>query len=170
MLTDSRISGRLYTVYNSLQFWRSQHIFNASLSYTRWNIISASLSIRIASRNSPLSLSRGPSVGIRTCEQWQHGWLDPDAVWGGEWDGPSHSCVRWKCTCLKGKGLFLAWFLAFFGIFALFFSMGKWWLCTRPTKSRPSLNLGITGPTSGSPHPKMSRFAESLHNSNHSKS
>jgi len=42
-------------------------------------------------------------------------------VWQGEWDGPRHSCVRWKSTCLKGKGLFLAWFLAFF---APFTSMG----------------------------------------------
>jgi len=31
-------------------------------------------------------------------------------VWHGEWGGPRHSCVRWKSTCLKGKGLFLAWF------------------------------------------------------------
>jgi len=35
-------------------------------------------------------------------------------VWRGEWDGPRHSCIRWKSTCLKGKGLFLAWFVAFF--------------------------------------------------------
>jgi len=35
-------------------------------------------------------------------------------VWRGEWGWPRHLCVRWKSTCLKGKGLFLAWFLAFF--------------------------------------------------------
>ena len=34
-----------------------------------------------------------------------------------------HSCVRWKSTCLKGKGLFLAWFLT---TFVAFFSM---WAC-----------------------------------------
>jgi len=36
-------------------------------------------------------------------------------IWrDGEWGGPCrHSCVRWKSTCLKGKGLFLAWFVAF---------------------------------------------------------
>jgi len=55
---------------------------------------------------------------VRTCEQWQHSWLDPDAVWCGEWGEPRHLCVRWKSTCLKGKGLFLAWFLAFLSIWA----------------------------------------------------
>ena len=39
---------------------------------------------------------------------------DRAVVWRGEWGGPRHSCVRWKSTSLKGKGLFLAWFLAFF--------------------------------------------------------
>jgi len=69
---------------------------------------------------------RPSHLSVRTCEQWQNGWLDPDAVWDGEWGGPRHSCVRWKSTCLKGKGQFLAWFLAFFGICAAFLSMGKW--------------------------------------------
>jgi len=32
---------------------------------------------------------------------------DRAVVWRGEWGGPRHSCVRWKSTCLKGKGLFL---------------------------------------------------------------
>jgi len=38
---------------------------------------------------------------------------DRAVVWRDEWSGPRHSCVKWKSTCLKGKGLFLAWFLAF---------------------------------------------------------
>jgi len=52
-------------------------------------------------------------------------YCDRAVVWCGEWGGPRHSCVRWKSTCLKGKGLFLAWFLAFFGICTVFFSMGE---------------------------------------------
>jgi len=35
---------------------------------------------------------------------------DRAVFWRGEWGG----CVRWKSTCLKGKGLVLAWFSAFF--------------------------------------------------------
>jgi len=38
---------------------------------------------------------------------------DRAVVWRGEWGWPSHLCVRWESTCLKGKGLFLAWFRAF---------------------------------------------------------
>jgi len=44
-------------------------------------------------------------------------------VWRGEWGGPRHSCVRCKSTCLKVKGLFLAWFVAFFGISACLVSI-----------------------------------------------
>ena len=44
---------------------------------------------------------------------------DRAVVWRGEWGGPRHSCVRWKSTCLKGKGLFLAWFPACFEISGL---------------------------------------------------
>jgi len=42
-------------------------------------------------------------------------------IWRGEWGRPRHSCVRWKSTCFKGKGLFLAWFPAVFGILVLLF-------------------------------------------------
>ena len=48
---------------------------------------------------------------------------DRAVVWRGEWGGPRHSCVRWKSTCLKGNELFLAWFLAFSGIFVEYFTM-----------------------------------------------
>ena len=51
---------------------------------------------------------------------------DRAVVWRGEWGGPRHSCVRWKSTCLKGKGLFLAWFLALFGIFVKYFTMATY--------------------------------------------
>jgi len=50
---------------------------------------------------------------------------DRAVVWRGEWGGPRHSCVRWKSTCLKGKGLFLAWFPAFFEILVLLFTVAK---------------------------------------------
>jgi len=39
-------------------------------------------------------------------------------VMSGVGPGPRRSCVRWKSTYLKGKGLFLAWFVAFSGIWA----------------------------------------------------
>jgi len=29
---------------------------------------------------------------------------DRAVFWRGEWGGPMHSCIRWKSTCLKGKG------------------------------------------------------------------
>ena len=51
---------------------------------------------------------------------------DRAVVWRGEWGGTRHSCVRWKSTCLKGKGLFLAWFLALLGIFVQYFTMATY--------------------------------------------
>ena len=49
---------------------------------------------------------------------------DRAVAWRGE-GGPRHSCVRWKSTFLKGKGLFLAWFPAFFEILVLLFTVAK---------------------------------------------
>jgi len=43
---------------------------------------------------------------------------DRAVVWRDEWGEPRHSCVKWKSTCLKHKGLFLAWFPAFFLAFS----------------------------------------------------
>jgi len=51
---------------------------------------------------------------------------DRAVVWHGEWGGPRHSCVRWKFTRFKGKGLFGGWFLVFFGICGLLFTIGKY--------------------------------------------
>ena len=52
---------------------------------------------------------------VASCES---AYSDRAVVWRVEWGGRRHSCVRWKSTCLKGKGLFLAWFSAFFKISA----------------------------------------------------
>ena len=41
---------------------------------------------------------------VRKCEQWQHGWLDPDAIWGGEWGRARYGCVRFWWRSSKGKG------------------------------------------------------------------
>jgi len=78
--------------------------------------------------------SLGGDFAASRCNQWGlccvvslcgSAYSDRAVVWCGEWGGPRHSCVRWKSTCLKGKELFLAWFLAFFGIFVVMFLMGK---------------------------------------------
>ena len=58
-------------------------------------IISASLSIRIASRAPLMLLNIRPSLlSVCTCEQWQRGWLNLDAVWGGEWGRAWYGCIR----------------------------------------------------------------------------
>jgi len=43
---------------------------------------------------------------------------DRAVVWRGEWGGHRHSCVRWKSTCFKGKGLFWHGFRHFSAIAA----------------------------------------------------
>jgi len=54
---------------------------------------------------------------VSLCES---AYSDRAVIWCGEWGGPRHSCVRWKSTCFKGKGLLLA----FFSNCTTLFSMG----------------------------------------------
>jgi len=76
-------------------------------------IISASLSISIASgalmlRNIRLDhVSVGWSVGPQSV-LWHNGWLDPDAVWDGEWGQMRGGCIRWGWLSSKG-GQFWGW-------------------------------------------------------------
>jgi len=75
-------------------------------------IISASLSISIASsaltlRNIRLDhLSVCWSVGRTQSIFWQNGWLDPGAVWDGEWGRSRDRCIGWGWRLSKGKGQF----------------------------------------------------------------
>jgi len=52
----------------------------------------------------PIVITNGDFVAS-LCES---AYNDRAVVWRGEWGGPRHSCVRWKSTCLKGKGLLQA--------------------------------------------------------------
>jgi len=45
-------------------------------------------------------------LSVLTCEQWRHGWMDPDAVWGGEWSRARKGCIRFWWWSSKGKGQF----------------------------------------------------------------
>jgi len=53
------------------------------------------------------SLSVGLSVYLSTKCTVAKGWLDPDAVWDGEWGWSRDGCIRWRCWSSKGKGQFL---------------------------------------------------------------
>ena len=70
-------------------------------------------------------------------------------VWHDEWGDPRHSCVRCKSTCLKGKGLFLASFLAFFGICVCIVSIGDMTLrnafdsCVKSWQYFPTQNISL---------------------------
>ena len=70
----------------------------------QWGMCSLGVSLR------HLIITNGEFVALLCGSAYS----DRAVVWRDEWGGPRHSCVRWKSTCLKGKGLFLAWFLAFF--------------------------------------------------------
>jgi len=80
------------------------------------SIISASLSISIVSGVLMLLNIHVAHLSVRTCELWQNGWLDPDAIWIGEWGRARYGCIGFWWWSSKGEGLFLAWFLTFIGI------------------------------------------------------
>jgi len=63
-------------------------------------IISASLSISIASGALMVRACRLNHVSVGRCVGpesvlWQNGWVDPDAVCGGEWGRSKNGCIRW---------------------------------------------------------------------------
>ena len=45
-------------------------------------------------------------LSVGPCEQWQHGWLDPDAIWGGEWGRARYGCIRFWWWSSKEKDSF----------------------------------------------------------------
>jgi len=47
-----------------------------------------------------VSLPVGPESVL-----WQHGWLDPDTIWGGEWGRSRDGCIRWVHVP-QGEGKF----------------------------------------------------------------
>jgi len=51
------------------------------------------------------------SVGRSVCPEsvlWQIGWMDPDAVWDGEWGRSRDGCIRWV-VIVEGEGAVLGW-------------------------------------------------------------
>ena len=61
----------------------------------------------------PTEHSPGPSVCLSVWLQsvlWQNGQLDPDAIWGGEWGHPRHSCIN-GVHVTQGDGAVLEIFL-----------------------------------------------------------
>ena len=49
------------------------------------------------------------SVGLSVCTEsvlWQNGWLDPDAVWNGEWVQSKDGCNRWGGDRRRGRDSF----------------------------------------------------------------
>jgi len=49
---------------------------------------------------------RPPHLSGRTCELWWNGWLDLDAVWGGEWGRAWYGCIRFWWWSLNDNGQF----------------------------------------------------------------
>jgi len=42
-------------------------------------------------------------------EWWKNGWLDLDAVWGGEWGWSRDGCIRWRLPSSKGQFWGVLW-------------------------------------------------------------
>jgi len=62
--------------------------------------------------NTPAAYLICRSVCVSVCPEsvlWQNGWLDPDAIWNGEWGQLRDGCIRWGWWSSKGKGQFWEW-------------------------------------------------------------
>jgi len=50
-----------------------------------------------------------PRLSVRMYVLWRSGWLDPHAVWGGEWCRARKGCIRFWWWSSKGKEQFGGW-------------------------------------------------------------
>jgi len=85
-----------------------------ALAYTTlgklmWTVFSTPLSISIASAALMLRTCRLDHLSVCLYPEsvlWQNGWLNPDAVWGGEWGRAWYGCIRFWRWSSKGKEQF----------------------------------------------------------------
>jgi len=66
-------------------------------------VVSAALSISIASGRYWYWPCRTTYLLVRVCELWRNGWLDPDAIWGGQWGQAQYGCIRFWWWSSKGR-------------------------------------------------------------------
>jgi len=74
-------------------------------------VISASLSISIASVSGSCYGTFAWTISV--CQQsllWKNGWVDPDAVWGGEWGRSRNARVLDGVVIVERKGSFVSEF------------------------------------------------------------
>jgi len=60
-----------------------------------------------------LSICVCASVCLSESVLWQNGWVDPDAVWDGEWGQSNDGCIKWGGDRRSGRGSFGGEFGAF---------------------------------------------------------